>query len=353
MIERQAVAAGSTGAGEGNLLLSDKEAGPELEMALRSAQLWAELGEVLGGDSFELEMKGGVVVATSEEALARLRTLGMRQGQLGVITEPLDADQLCEAEPHLAPDLPGGLFYPGDAQVQPALATAQMLRAAVSKGALLQLGSTVTGLRLEGNRVTAVVTDEGVTAADHVVNAAGTWGGELSGRFGAPIPVMPRRGFVLVSEPLPPVIRHKVYSADYVASVASDSESLEMSCVVEGTRSGPVLIGASRERVGFDRTIAVPVVRHLAARAVALFPMLAAVSLMRVYAGFRPFCPDHLPVVGPDPRVAGLLHACGHEGAGIGLAPATGELVAELITGRSTTLDARPFSPGRLLEGAP
>ena len=91
--------------------------------------------------------------------------------------------------------------------------------------------------------------------------------------------------------------------------------------MVEGTRSGTVLIGASRERVGFDRTISIPVVRQLAAQAIALFPVLAGINLMRVYAGFRPYCPDHLPVIGEDPRLPGLLHACGHEGAGIGLAP--------------------------------
>jgi D-hydroxyproline dehydrogenase subunit beta len=140
-----------------------------------------------------------------------------------------------------------------------------------------------------------------------------------------------------------------VYSADYVANVASDSEGLELSPVVEGTKSGTVLIGASRERVGFDRTISIPVVRQLAAQAIALFPVLAGINLMRVYGGFRPYCPDHLPVIGPDPRLPGLLHACGHEGAGIGLAPATGELIADLITGRQTSVDAKPFAPDRLI----
>ena len=61
------------------------------------------------------------------------------------------------------------------------------------------------------------------------------------------------------------MVRHKVYSADYVANVASDDAGLETSPVVEGTRSGTVLIGASRERVGFDTTISIPVVRRLAA----------------------------------------------------------------------------------------
>ena len=110
-----------------------------------------------------------------------------------------------------------------------------------------------------------------------------------------------------------------------------------------------MLIGASRERVGFDRGFSFRAMRELAAGAVALFPVLGSVNIMRVYAGFRPYCPDHLPVVGHDQRITGLLHACGHEGAGIGLAPATGELIAQLITGQPTRLDATPFAPDRLI----
>ncbi len=89
--------------------------------------------------------------------------------------------------------------------------------------------------------------------------------------------------------------------------------------------------------------------RRLAQQAVELFPVLGSVNLLRVYLGFRPYCPDHLPIIGADDRVPGLLHACGHEGAGIGLAPATGELIAPLISGRPTALDAAPFAPARLV----
>jgi len=349
VLERGAVAAGTTGAGEGNLLLSDKEAGPELELALRSAALWNELGDEVGGAAFELERKGGVVAASSDGSLAALRAFAAEQRALGVRSEPLDQAQLHEAEPHLSPAMAGGAFYPDDMQVQPALAAASLLAAARRHGAVVRTGVEVTGSVLARGQLIGVRTSAGAVPADQVVNAAGTWGGQVSARLGAEVPILPRRGFVLVTEPLPRVIRHKVYSADYVANVASDSEGLELSPVVEGTRSGTVLIGASRERVGFDRTISIPVVRQLAAQAIALFPVLARINLMRVYAGFRPYCPDHLPVIGADPRVPGLLHACGHEGAGIGLAPATGELIAALITGQPTSVDPKPFRPDRLI----
>jgi len=69
--------------------------------------------------------------------------------------------------------------------------------------------------------------------------------------------------------------------------------------------------------------------------------------VQRAYRGFRPYCPDHLPVIGPDPRVDGVVHACGHEGAGVGLAPGTALLVTEAITGAATSLSLEPFSPLR------
>ena len=172
-------------------------------------------------------------------------------------------------------------------------------------------------------------------------------GGEVAALAGVELPILPRRGFILVTEPLPPVVRHKVYAADYVANVASDNAGLETSAVIEGTKSGTVLIGASRERVGFDRTPDWQVLGRLAQQAIEVFPFLADVQLLRTYGGFRPYCPDHLPVIGPDPRVPGLLHACGHEGAGVGLATGTGHVIAQSITGAPTSIDLAPFSPAR------
>jgi glycine/D-amino acid oxidase-like deaminating enzyme len=75
--------------------------------------------------------------------------------------------------------------------------------------------------------------------------------------------------------------------------------------------------------------------------------VLAGVHAIRAYRGFRPYSPDHLPVIGPDPRAPGLLHACGHEGAGIGLAPVSGELVAAALTGTAPPLDPAPLRPER------
>ncbi|HEX4811361.1 MAG TPA: FAD-binding oxidoreductase [Nonomuraea sp.] len=362
VLDRGPVAGGTTGSGEGNVLVSDKEPGPELDLAVLSNRLWRELA---AHGEFEFEAKGGLVVAETPDVQRRLAELA---GKQDVEHTLVPAAALRDYEPHLADGLAGGVHYPQDAQVQPMLAAATLLRHGADRygrGTLrLRLGAEVTGFVRSGERVTGVRTTRGDVLGGAVVNAAGTWGGQIAALAGVRLPILPRRGFILVTEPLSgplsgpqggpqggplrePLIRHKVYTAAYVTNVASDSAGLETSAVVEGTPAGTVLIGASRERVGFDRTTSVPVLARLAAQAVALFPALRDVRVIRSYCGFRPYCPDHVPVIGADPRVPGLYHACGHEGAGIGLAPATGHLLAQALTGTRPDLDLRPFRPDR------
>jgi D-hydroxyproline dehydrogenase subunit beta len=373
VVDRGPVAGGTTGAGEGNVLVSDRAPGPELCLALLSIRLWRELAADLG-EVFEYEPKGGLVVAGTDAALDGLRELAARQRAGGAEAVEVGAPAgLADYEPYLAPGFAGGMFYPQDAQVQPMLAAAHLLRAARERhGARVLTGVTVTGFLTAGGRITGVRTgpgsgsglDTGAGAGGHgggeigagaVVNAAGTWGGDTARLAGVRLPIGPRRGFILVTEPLTgragaPLVRHKVYTAQYVANVASDEAGLETSAVVESTRAGTVLIGASRERVGFDRTISLPVLRRLARQAISLFPVLAEVTAIRAYCGFRPYSPDHRPVIGADPRAPGLLHACGHEGGGIGLAAATGYLISQVLTGASPDIDLAPFRPDRFAE---
>ena len=348
VVDRGAVASGTTGAGEGNILVSDKEPGPELDLALLSRDLWAQMAGSLG-DSFELDPKGGLVVAARAETQEHLLRFADAQRACGVVAEPVAAADLPEREPRISRDLAGGVFYPQDMQVQPMMAAAHLIEAARATGrTTLMTECAVTGIDLDASgSVTAVRTTRGTISTRAVINAAGTWGGEVAALAGVELPILPRRGFILVTEPLPPVVNHKVYAADYVANVASDSAGLETSAVIEGTHSGTVLIGASRERVGFDKTLDWSVVRRLARQAIEVFPFLADVQLLRTYGGFRPYCPDHLPVIGPDARVPGLLHACGHEGAGVGLAAATGHVIAQVLTDVPTSIDLAPFAPER------
>jgi len=346
VVDRGSVAGGTTGAGEGNILVSDKEPGPELELALLSLRAWRELPPAVTRAA-ELDPKGGLVVAATADELAGLTTLAEAQRAAGVEAVPVASERLTELEPELAPDLAGGMFYPQDMQVQPMLAAAHLIAAARRRGARVLPGEPVAGVLRAGERVTGVRTPRRAIAAGVVVNAAGVWGGEIAALAGVELPVLPRRGFILVTEPVGPLIRHKLYAASYVGDVHGSSEGLETSPVIEGTASGTILIGSSRERVGFDTRLSMTALAQMARHAIRLVPVLGRVRAMRAYLGFRPYSPDHLPMIGADRRAPGLFHACGHEGAGIGLSAATGLLVAEQVTGRPTSLPLAAFAPDR------
>ncbi|GAA4662632.1 NAD(P)/FAD-dependent oxidoreductase [Arthrobacter cryoconiti] len=346
VVDKGAIASGTSSACEGNILVSDKEAGPELTLAQYSQSLWrGELAEF--GRLWEFESKGGLVVSAKPGTQANLTQLASRQRACGIDVELVHADYLHDFEPRLNPDMVGGAYYSQDAQVQPTLAAAHLLRLARGMGATVHPGMRVTGFIRSGETVTGTVTDRGTIFAKAVVNAAGTWGGVIAELANVNVPVLPRKGYVMVTEPLPLLVRHKVYAAEYVDNVASSDAGLQTSPVVEGTGGGTILIGSSRERVGFDKSFSVFVLAEMARKAITLFPFLRDVKALRSYSGFRPYCPDHLPVIGPDPRAPGMWHACGHEGAGIGLSVGTGALIAASLTGAKTDMDLAPFAPER------
>lgn len=351
VIDRGSIASGTSSRCEGNLLVSDKDLGPELELALYAQGVWrTDLAE--HADVWEYEAKGGIMVAPDDQTMTQLRALSDHQRAMGITVEELpDSAALSELEPYLNPAMVGGAFYPQDSQVQPLLATHHLLRLARGLGARVMTHTPVVGIERSGARVAGVRTPDSTISADVVLNCAGPWSGEVAQLAGdAIVPVMPRKGFVLVSQPVPVTIHHKVYSASYVGDVASGDADLQVSPVVEGTPSGTILLGSSRERVGFDESFSSEGVARIARAGIELFPALADLALLRTYSGFRPFCPDHLPVIGPDARTPGLWHASGQEGAGIGLSVGIAKLLAQALCGEQTDLDLAPFRPERFDE---
>lgn len=352
IVDQGLPASGTSSACEGNILVSDKELGPELELTRYSLSVWkGELAE--HRHLWEFEAKGGIIVASRPSSLESLHRVMAVQRGFGVVVEELDPAALRRAEPHITPDALGGAYYPEDSQVQPMLVAAHLVRLATEAGAEFHTGATVTGMLRDGDRVTGVRTTRGDFPAGNVVNCTGTWAGEIGALAGVNVPVMPRRGFVMVTEPLPPMVHHKVYAAEYIDNVGSSDAGLQASPVVEGTPGGTILVGSTRERVGFDRTVSTEALRRLAQNATGLFPFLAGVRAIRHYHGFRPYCPDHLPVIGHDDRAPGLWHAAGHEGAGIGLSVGTGKLLSQALSGRALDLDLTPFAPARFGAVAP
>lgn len=347
VLERGQPASGTSSACEGNILVSDKELGPELGLVHYSLGVWNDdLAEHKA--LWEFENKGGVIVASREQSMISLHRVMAAQAAHGIHVKELTGPELREIEPNITPSALGGAFYPEDCQVQPMLVVSHLLRLARDFGARIEPETEVIGLLhgLDG-RVTGAQTARGEFSAGAVVNCTGTWAGHVGGFAGVHVPVLPRRGFVLVTEPLPPMVHHKVYASEYIDNVGSGDAGLQASPVVEGTPSGTILIGSSRERVGFDHRVSPHALGVLARNAIELFPFLEHVKTIRHYHGFRPYCPDHLPVIGHDERAPGLWHAAGHEGAGIGLSVGTGKLLAQALAGLQPDLDLSPFDPAR------
>src|SRR5918999_1089333 len=347
LCERSHPGSGSSGACEGNVLAWDKELRHELPLAIRSAELWSTLASELP-DDFEYDRKGSVVVAETDTELAAARERAATLAALGVAGEVLDAAALREEEPHSAPDLPGGVLYPGDAQLEPRLATAALVRAARRAGVRLLQGTAVEGIERAGDgRATAVRTAGGRIATEAVVVAAGVWTPDVLATAGLHVPVTPRKGHVLVTQRSPVRFRRKLSEAGYVAAVEADDNGLQVAMVVESTPSGTTLLGSSREHRGFDVEVDLDVAAAVARRAARFFPVLRELQVVRMYAGLRPLSPDHLPIVGPLADAENVCVATGHEGAGVGLAPATGELVSAWYTGAVPAVPLEWFSPDR------
>ncbi|WP_353647755.1 FAD-dependent oxidoreductase [Nakamurella sp. A5-74] len=350
VVDRGPAAGGTSSAGEGNLLVSDKGPGPELDLALHAAQAWtrtaAELVDELGPafPAVEYEPKGGLVVTSSAAGGAALLAFAETQRSAGVQIVPVDGPGAREYEPQLSTEITTGVFYPQDAQVQPVNATEALLASARRRGATVLTHRAVTGALTSNGSIVGVLTEREQISAPVVLNCAGPWAGAVAASLGVQLPVRPRRGMVLVTTRMPHLIFHKVYDGDYVAATQSADTSLQTSSVVECTAGGTVLIGSSREQIGFDDRLRIAVLAELAAKALRLFPFLADASVMRAYGGYRPYMPDHLPAIGADPRLPGLFHATGHEGAGIGLSVSTADLITALVTGTTPPLDPTPFA---------
>jgi D-hydroxyproline dehydrogenase subunit beta len=346
LLDRGEVSSGTTGLGEGNVLCSDKEVGPELELTVAGLRVYDALEERLGARA-RIRRKGALIVhreadgwAGEAARLARLSAAGV-QGRL------VAADELQAMEPQLTGEVHGASFFAGDLQCDPR-AIARALTEAVAR---VHTGVTVEAIDVAAGRVTGLRTSAGPLACGAVVVAAGPWSSDLVQAAGVALPLEPRKGQLLrLRAPGGDdrFIRHKVVEAAYLASVASGDAGLQVTTVVETTWDGDVLVGSSRERRGFDVAVDEAVSEAMLDRAAQLFPGLRLLPVAAAWAGLRPWLPDHLPAIGASSALEGLWLATGHEGAGVALGPVTGRLIAQLYAGEATDVDPSPFSPDRL-----
>ena len=333
VLEKEDFISGSSGACEGLLLLQSKKPGIHLELAIASTRRFSQLSEELGFE-IEYEQKGGLVIIESEEELDAMKLFVEKQKACGVDLTLLDRDQTLEMEPALSPHIIGATYSPFEGQVNPFLLTRAFLGAAEKLGAKVFTHAEVRGIGISKGHINAVNTTKGRIETPLVINAAGALAGTIGDLVNLNIPVKPRRGQILVTESVPPFVRYCILSATYIAAKFNPSlaESGGMGFAVEQTKNGNVLIGSTREFVGFDRQTTFDGVNTIAGQILRVFPSLKDLHVIRAYAGLRPYTPDGLPILGTVEGLEGFIMAAGHEGDGITLSPVTGEIIAKVIT---------------------
>ncbi len=230
--------------------------------------------------------------------------------------------------PWLAPT-EGALRAPNDGALDPERLVEGLLAGAQKLGAAIEVDRALAVLG-RGDRVEGVRGEAGSYLAGEVVVAAGAWSGLLEG-LPRSLPVRPVRG-QMAALPWPQdtpraIIYHK------------DSYLL--------ARRGEAVIGSTMEEAGFRPEVTASGVAQIFAATMSLCPGLLRAKVRRTWAGLRPVTPDGLPIVGPEPRLAGLWYATGHGRNGILLAGITGVLLRQLMDHGQPVYDPRAFSVER------
>jgi glycine oxidase len=212
-------------------------------------------------------------------------------------------------------------YFVQEDSVDPHLLMRAALAAARTRGVEVRGHTTVTEMRARADAV-EVMTQADTFSAASAVDCRGAWSGA---------PVRPRKGQMLYVLPQVTLLQHVLRTPEVYIVPRS---------------SGKILIGATVEDVGFDKSVDPSAIYQLLSAAAKYLPALASAPITQSWAGLRPGTPDDLPIIGPTdtPRV---FAATGHFRNGILLAPVTAQIMADLVLGRPSPQDIRAFSPNR------
>ena len=220
------------------------------------------------------------------------------------------------------------LWLPEVAQVRnPRLVAA--LRAAVTKlGGTIHENCTVKGLDAAGGVATTLQTTAGTLTADMIVIATGAWSGLSLTNLPAVPHVRPIRGQMLLFKLEPGVLDTILY---------------RQGLYLIPRRDGHILVGSTLEDAGFDKSTDAVTLARLHREATELLPVLAGVQPIRHWAGLRPGSPDNIPIIDRHPDFDNVFINVGHYRYGVTLAPASAELLVDLMEGRTPALDPAPY----------
>ena len=362
LLERAGLCAGASGANGALIWPQAMHRGVALDLTLACARLFPTLGDELGAD-IEYRRTGGMVAIETDAQWTQMAEYVAGQPAVGLHAELLDGAEARRREPLLAPDLRGAVYAEHGGTINPFRLTLGYAHAARQRGATLVTGSEVLSLLRRGDRIAGVTTRTGDLEAETVILAGGAWSGPLAATANLRVPVTPRQGMVVVTEPAPFRLRH------VLKPIKADTDMWRFSqpwppdapgksgydpnlppgkgMGMAQTVAGNLVIGSTSRFVGLDRAPTLAGIRYVLESARRIAPAIGQLRMLRTWAGFRPYTPDGLPLLGPAPGVDGLVLATGHDGSGIGMSPVSARLVAAAVTKADPPLPLEPFDPRR------
>jgi sarcosine oxidase, subunit beta len=312
----------------------------ELAASLASMEMWHNI-EGLVGDHCGFHADGQVKVAETEAQLDELRASVNRLRQDGFTHEEIvDAPELRALVPALAPHCVGGVIARRDGAADPHRTLAGFLRAVLAAGVVVHEGFGVSQLERQTGAWRAGDGSRWVEAP-LLVNAAGAWAGRIAAMAGDDIPLDIYAPMMIVTERIAPFVRPTVIATGRKLSFKQ-------------TNHGTLLIGGGQlgrpDLQNESTEIDARALAKSAGAAMALFPSIGPLHIVRSWAGLEAKTTDDVAIAGLSPSAPGLMHLFGFCGHGFQLVPVLGLAAAELLLDGRSGIDLNGLAPGRLMK---
>lgn len=308
-----------------------------LPLASASQRLWPDFAAELertSGIEVGFRCEGTLMVALTRDDLEKLHTTHALHRRLGSDVVWLSTAEVLAREPHLNPRLSGGLYSAADGQVDNRLVAAALATACRASGCVVHENTEVAGIEVDRGAVRGIRVSGGhdeIIPADIVVIAAGAWSRGIAGLPPSlRLPVRPVKGQMLALRMAPqaPLLSHVVWAPN---------------AYLVPRRDGRLIIGATTEERGFDRSLTAGGMMALLDGAWRALPGVEELAIDEFWCGFRPGSRDDLPILG-ETEIDGLILATGHHRNGILLTPVTAQAISELIMTGNPPDAIKPFS---------
>lgn len=311
-------------------------------LATESIRAFETLNDELDtGLDIEFKQKGYLMLAYSEKMVEQYKKNVALQQELGVPVNLISPQEAKRIVPYLNTDgLLAATFCPTDGHINPFIATNSYAEAARRLGVRIETYTEAKGIEVEQGKVSAVVTDRGKIYTDAVLNASGGYSREVAALAGVKLPTHPERHQILVTEPVAPVQDPMVIS-------------LQHGFYCQQTPHGSFIMGFGdpNELKEHVTSSTWHFMEEMAAKVLPVLPPLAELRVVRQWAGLYNMSPDAQPILGEVPFLKGFYNAVGFSGHGFMLAPVTGMLMAELMTGKEPHIDISALALERFEKG--